>query len=201
VGLTREKGKRVQQLQQGQVRRLDREFFNREVLVVARDLIGVEVLVNGVGGVIVEVEAYHFSDPASHTFRGPTPSNKSMFGPYGHAYVYRSYGIHWGFNFVCLPGSGVLIRALEPTRGVELMMERRGVEKLTLLCSGPGRLTEALGISKAHDGVPLDQPPFELFYPGKTADVSLSRRIGISKAVEQDWRFCLTGSPFLSRKV
>ena len=191
----------MQQLQQGDVRRLDREFFNRDVLVVARDLIGVEALVNGVGGMIVEVEAYHFSDPASHTFRGPTPSNKSMFGLYGHAYVYRSYGLHWGFNFVCLPGSGVLIRALEPTRGVELMMERRGVEKLTLLCSGPGRLTEALGISKAHDGMPLDQPPFELFYPGQAAEVSLSRRIGISKAVEQDWRFCLTGSAFLSRKV
>jgi DNA-3-methyladenine glycosylase len=183
------------------LKKLDKSFFNREVLEVARDLIGVELLVDGVGGTVCETEAYHHNDPASHSFRGPTPSNASMFGPHGHAYVYRSYGIHWGFNCVCLPGSGVLIRALEPKHGVGTMRERRGVEDLKLLCSGPGRLTEALAITKAHDGMALDAPPFALSRPEKFAEVSLSRRIGISKGVEEEWRFSLTGSPFLSRKA
>jgi DNA-3-methyladenine glycosylase len=183
------------------LKRLDRSFFNREVLEVARDLIGVELLVDGVGGIICETEAYHHSDPASHSFRGPTQSNAAMFGPYGHAYVYRSYGIHWGFNCVCVTGSGVLIRALEPREGIGIMRERRNVEDLALLCSGPGRLTQALAITKAHDGLPLDAPPFALSRPEGAIEVSLSRRIGISKGIEKDWRFSLTGSPFLSRKA
>jgi DNA-3-methyladenine glycosylase len=179
---------------------IDRSFFEREVLTVARDLIGVTVLVDGVGGRIVETEAYHFEDEASHSHRGRTASNWAMFGPAGHAYVYMSYGIHWCLNFVCLPGSGVLIRALEPTHGLDEMIGRRGVTKPEALCSGPGKLGEALGVTRAFGGLDLLAPPFELFQPQHSAEVAVSRRVGISKAVERDWRFCLLGSRFLSRR-
>jgi DNA-3-methyladenine glycosylase len=167
-----------------------------EVLVAAGVL-----LVDGVGGVIVEVEAYDGEDPAAHGFRGRTPRNASMFGPPGHAYVYRSYGIHWCLNFVCLPGSAVLIRALEPIAGVEIMKVRRDVNDLSLLCSGPGRLCQALGVSIAHNGLALDQPPFQILKQEKEVEVSVGRRIGITRATEQPWRFGRAGSRFLSRRI
>lgn len=171
---------------------------------VARLLIGVRVLVNGVGGRIVETEAYDREDPASHSFTGPSPRNAAMFGPPGRAYVYRSYGIHWCINFVCREaghGAGVLIRALEPTDGLDLMRARRGLEDIRLLCAGPGRVGQALGIDHSYNGMRLDQPPFELFAPESSLDSSLvvGPRVGISKAVEQPWRFGLAGSRFLSR--
>lgn len=157
---------------------------------------------DGVGGVIVEVEAYDRDDPASHGFGGRTARNAAMFGPPGHAYVYRSYGVHWCLNLVT-DGEGtaaaVLLRALEPTQGLETMRARRGVEDARLLCSGPGRLCRALGITGAHDGLPLDGPPFELRAPGKPVDVVAGPRIGISRAVHHSWRYGLGGSRFLSR--
>ena len=146
-------------------RPLKRSFFARSVHEVAPDLIGATLLVNGVGGIIVEVEAYHHTEPAAHSFRGPTPRNQVMFGPPGFSYVYRSYGIHWCVNFVCeKPGeaSAVLIRALEPTHGLAAMRRRRGVEDERALCSGPGKLCEALGITIQTSELPLDQPPFAL---------------------------------------
>ncbi|HET6624043.1 MAG TPA: DNA-3-methyladenine glycosylase, partial [Gaiellaceae bacterium] len=145
--------------------RLDRSFFERDVPTVARQLVGATLLVDGVGGIVVETEAYAPDDPASHSYSGRTRRNAAMFGPAGHLYVYRSYGIHWCANAVCEAdgvGAAVLLRALEPTAGIERMRERRGLEDVRLLCAGPGRLTEALGITGAHDGLPLDGPPFEL---------------------------------------
>src|SRR6478736_5907872 len=144
---------------------LKRAFFARSVHEVAPDLIGATLLVNGVGGIIVEVEAYHHTDPAAHSFRGPTPRNRVMFGPPGFTYVYRSYGIHWCVNFVCEEegsASAVLIRALEPTHGIAAMRRRRHLQEVHGLCSGPGKLTEALGISDKHNALPLDRAPFEL---------------------------------------
>ena len=179
--------------------RLSATFFAREVQTVARELIGTTLLVDGVGGVIVETEAYDADDPASHCFRGRTPRNASMFGPPGHAYVYRSHGIHWCVNFVCSTASGALIRALEPTAGNELMIERRGTNELGRLCAGPGRLCQALGIDNRHDGAALEQPPFKLLARKQEVSVSAGTRIGISRAVETPWRFCLDGSRFLSR--
>ena len=178
--------------------------FSADAIEVARRLIGVEVLVDGVGGRIVETEAYDREDPASHTFGGPNPRNAAMFGAPGRAYVYRSYGIHWCINFVCREaghGAGVLLRALEPTHGLALMRERRGLEDIRLLCAGPGRLGQALGIGPQHGGMRLDQPPFQLFSPepGPDCAVLVGPRVGISKAVEQPWRFGLAGSRFLSR--
>ena len=180
---------------------LPRDFFARVVHEVAPELIGVTLLVDGVGGRIVEVEAYDREDPASHAYRGPTARNASMFGPAGHAYVYRSYGSHWCLNFVCDSASAALVRALEPTHGLEAMRERRGLEDLRLLCSGPGRLAQALGITGAHDGLPLDEPPFELRAAEDPPALARGRRIGISQAADREWRYAEAGSRFLSRRI
>ncbi|MDP9044006.1 MAG: DNA-3-methyladenine glycosylase [Pseudomonadota bacterium] len=177
--------------------------FERSPIDVARALVGALLLVDGVGGRIVETEAYDADDPASHSHRGPTARNATMFGPPGHAYVYRSHGLHWCFNVVCREaghGAGVLIRALEPTDGLDVMRARRGVEDERLLCSGPGRLGQALGITRAHDGLPLDRPPFDVRPALVAPEVSVGPRIGISKALDLPWRFGLRGSRFVSRR-
>jgi DNA-3-methyladenine glycosylase len=178
------------------------DFFARSVHEVAPDLIGVTILVDGVGGPIVEVEAYDEEDPASHAFRGRTARNAVMFGPPGYAYVYRSYGIHWCINFVCnVPGraEAALIRALAPEHGIEQMRARRGLLADRALCSGPGKLCQALGITREQDGLPLDAPPFELIAREETPPIVTGPRIGITRAVEHKWRYGLEGSPFLSR--
>ena len=183
-------------------KRLTRAFFRRSVLEVAPDLIGVTLLVDGVGGRIVEVEAYHQTDPAAHSFGGPTSRNAVMFGPPGYVYVYRSYGIHWCVNFVCEPkgsASAVLIRAVEPTEGLAVMRRRRGVTDERLLCSGPGRVCEALRITHAENGMALDEPPFQLFARDGVVEVIAGPRIGITKAVEKPWRYGLKSSRFLSK--
>jgi len=170
---------------------------------VAQALIGAILLVDGVGGRIVETEAYDRLDPASHSFSGPTLRNQAMFGPPGRAYVYRSYGIHWCLNFVCREqghGAGVLIRALEPLAGLDLMRERRGVDDVRLLCSGPGRVGQALGIQPEMNGMRLDQAPFQVFSPAEPPVVIKGPRIGISKAKEVHWRFGMHGCTYLSRK-
>ena len=171
---------------------------------VAPALIGVTLLVDGAGGRIVEVEAYDREDPASHGYRGRTERNASMFGPPGRAYVYRSYGIHWCLNLVC-EGEGVpnavLVRALEPTNGLDVMSRRRGLDDPRLLCSGPGRLCQALAVTREHDGLPLDRPPFELLASEQPADVISGPRIGISRAAELPWRYGEAGSKFLSRPL
>ena len=183
---------------------LSRGFFARSVHEVAPELIGCTLLVDGVGGVIVEAEAYDQEDPASHGYRGPTARNRSMFGPPGHAYVYRSYGIHWCLNLVCETegrAAAVLLRALQPTDGLQRMRARRGVDDVRLLCSGPGRLCQALGVTGGHDGRPLDHPPFELLGARSPVDVASGPRIGITAAAERPWRYGLVGSPFLSRSI
>jgi len=184
-------------------RPLKRAFFARSVHEVAPDLIGATLLVNGVGGIIVEVEAYHHTDPAAHSFRGPTPRNQVMFGPPGFTYVYRSYGIHWCVNFVCEKegsASAVLIRALEPTHGIPAMRRRRGMHDDRSLCSGPGKLTEALAITGKHNGLALDTPPIVVHARASQPDIVAGVRIGITKAAELPWRYGLKGSRFLSKR-
>ena len=181
---------------------LRRRFFARSVHLVAPDLIGATLLFKGVGGVIVEVEAYHQSDPAAHSFLGRTARNAVMFGPPGYAYVYRSYGIHWCLNFVCEAegaASAVLIRALEPTHGLAAMRRRRGLADARLLCSGPGRLCEALGITGAQYGLALDAPPFAILARTQDVEVAVGPRIGLTKALDHPWRYGLKGSRFLSK--
>jgi DNA-3-methyladenine glycosylase len=182
---------------------LKRSFFARDVHEVARDLIGAGIYVDGVGGLIVELEAYEPRDEASHAFRGKTPRNAAMFGPAGHAYVYRSYGIHWCLNFVCGDegtASAILLRALEPARGAREMQARRGARAgPRLLCSGPGRLCQALGVTGAFDGLPLDRKPFRLEPRREPVEIVTGPRIGITKAADLPWRYGLAGSPFLSR--
>jgi DNA-3-methyladenine glycosylase len=183
--------------------RLTRDFFARSVHEVAPELIGAALLVDGVGGRIVEVEAYDQDDPASHSFRGPTARTVSMFGPAGHAYVYRSYGVHWCLNLVCAPdgrAEAALVRALEPACGLDVMRERRGVDDPRALCSGPGKLCQALGLTRVHDGLALDEPPFELLARESEPELAIGPRIGLTRAVEQPWRYGLAGSPFLSRR-
>ena len=179
-------------------------FFARSVHEVAPELIGATLLFNGVGGEIVEVEAYHHTDPAAHSYGGPTPRNAVMFGPPGHAYVYRSYGIHWCLNLVC-GGEGVaeaaLVRALEPTEGLDVMRARRGLDDERLLCAGPGRLCQALGVTVEHDGSALDRPPFALHAAAEPLAVASGPRIGITRAAELPWRYGLAGSRFLSRPL
>jgi len=171
---------------------------------VAPELIGAALLFGGVGGVIVEVEAYDGEDPAAHGYRGRTERNASMFGPAGHAYVYRSYGIHWCLNLVCA-GEGepeaALVRALEPMAGLDTMRARRGLTEPRLLCSGPGRLCQALGITREHDGLALDEPPFELRAARGPVEVVTGTRIGLTKAADRPWRYALAGSKYVSRPV
>jgi len=187
-----------------QASRLPRTFFDRSVHDVAPDLIGATLLVDGIGGPIVEVEAYDQDDPAAHGYRGRTERNASMFGPPGHAYVYRSYGLHWCLNFVCegvgIP-SAVLIRAIEPRFGIEIMQARRQVAEIRLLCSGPGRLCQALGLTRAHDGRALDLPPFEIRACSTSVRVANGLRVGITKAADKPWRYGLVESHFLSRPL
>ena len=183
---------------------IGREFFARSVHDVAPELVGATLLVDDVGGTIVEVEAYDQEDPASHGFRGRTARNESMFGPPGHAYVYRSYGMHWCLNLVCEEegvASAVLVRALEPSHGLEAMRARRGLEQDRLLCAGPGRVCQALGITREHDGLPIDRPPFTLHARAREAEVVTGPRIGITRAAELPWRYALAGSRFLSRPL
>lgn len=181
--------------------RIAKSFFDRDVDIVARQLIGTTFLVDGVGGVIVETESYDASDPASHSFGMRRAEwTASMFGPPGHAHVYKVYGMHWCLNFVCRVASAVLIRAIEPTHGIEHMIRRRGTEKLELLCSGPGRLCEALGITKSFDGAPLLRAPASLTARQKRPQILVGLRIGLTKGVEAERRYGLKGSNFLSKK-
>ena len=170
---------------------------------VAPELIGAQLLVDGVGGLIVEVEAYDHEDPAAHGFGNRrTRRNASVFLTGGHVYVYRSYGVHWCLNIVCgdadIAGA-VLIRALEPTRGLDVMAERRGLTDVRLLCSGPGRLCQALGVTREHDGLRIDRPPFSLIARAAPVGVVTGTRIGITKAADRPWRYGLAGSRFVSR--
>lgn len=184
--------------------RLGAGFFARSVHEVAPALLGATLLVDGVGGTIVEVEAYDHDDPAAHGFRGRTARNAAMFGPPGHAYVYRSYGLHWCLNLVCDDegvAAAVLLRALEPAAGLDVMRARRGVADERLLCAGPGRLCQALAVTGGHDGLPLDRPPFELLAPPAGVPVATAPRVGISRAGDRLWRYAVPGSLYLSRPL
>lgn len=176
--------------------------FTQPPLVLARSLIGAQLMLGGVGGRIVETEAYDAGDPASHSFSGPSARNAAMFGPVGRAYVYRIYGVHLCLNVVCgsEPGGAVLIRAIEPMFGIEDMRSRRGAEALRALCAGPGRLCQALGVSMAHNHVSLTAEPFALAPPLEPVDVTVAPRIGITKAADRPWRFGLAGSAYVSRR-
>jgi DNA-3-methyladenine glycosylase len=184
---------------------VNRQFFDRSVHDVARELIGCRLAIGPTAGIIVETEAYEASDPACHAYVGRTARNEVLFGPPGHAYVYLSYGIHSLLNFVTEPegtASAVLLRALEPTEGIDLMRERRGQERIETLCSGPGKLAEALGIDLSLNGADLFQPPFELSEPAgewSTVDVVTGPRIGITKAADLPWRYSVSGSRYVSR--
>ena len=182
---------------------MDAAFFARDVHVVARALLGSLLTVDGVGGIVVECEAYQRDDPASHSFSGPTARNASMFGPLGRVYIYRSYGIHWMLNLVCGvregDASAVLVRALEPTVGLEQMRVRRGGVPDLLLCSGPGRLAQALAIGPDLDGEPVGGGRLELVPAESPVDVVTAPRVGISRAVEQPWRYLTAGSPYASQ--
>jgi DNA-3-methyladenine glycosylase len=183
---------------------LRRDFFARSVHEVAPDLVGVTLLVDGVGGTIVEVEAYDHEDPAAHGYRGRTARNASMFGPPGHAYVYRSYGIHWCLNLVCEEegaASAALLRALEPTQGLDAMRARRGLDDPRLLCAGPGRLCQALSVTREHDGLALDEPPFRLEARTEPIEVVAGTRVGITRAAELPWRYALAESRYVSRRL
>ncbi len=180
---------------------MDSDFYRQPIEALARALIGVQLLIDGIGGVIVETEAYDATDPASHSFAGPTPRNAAMFGPVGHAYVYRIYGLHWCLNLVGgeAPGAAVLIRALAPTEDLDSMARRRTLTDPKRLCAGPGRLAQALGVTSALNSAPLDRPPFALTPADRPAPVVVGTRIGLTKAVDRPWRFGLAGSPWLSR--
>jgi DNA-3-methyladenine glycosylase len=183
--------------------RLRKSFFARSVHEVAPDLIGATFLVNGVGGIIVEVEAYDQTDPAAHSVRGPTPRNAVMFGPPGYTYVYLSYGLNWCVNFVCQAAgsaAGVLLRAIEPTHGLAAMRRRRGITDAKALCSGPGKLCEALAITKALSELPIDRSPIALHARSGGAEIATGVRIGLTKAVDLPWRYGLKGSKYLSKR-
>lgn len=182
--------------------RLGQSFFDRSVHEVAPELIGTTFLAGGVGGIIVEVEAYHHTDPAAHSFRGRTERNAVMFGPAGRLYVYRSYGIHWCVNVVCESegsASAILIRAIEPTARIDLMRRRRHLKDARLLCSGPGRLCQALAITHRHNGLPVDAAPVAFYAAPAPVAIVSGPRIGITKAVELPWRYGLKGSRYLSK--
>jgi DNA-3-methyladenine glycosylase len=179
-----------------------RELLAGSVHDVARSLLGCTFLLDGVGGVIVEVEAYSPDDPASHAFRGRTERNASMFLEPGTLYVYRSYGIHWCVNVACEgvgTGAAVLLRALEPTHGLATMRTRRGDVPDALLCAGPGRLTQALAITREHDGCSIVEPPFALERPVAPVPVAATPRVGIIKAADLPWRYVVRGSRWVSR--
>lgn len=180
---------------------LDEHFFARDVLAVATDLLGASLQIDGIGGIIVETEAYRRDDEASHSFRGQTVANAAMFGSPARAYVYRSYGLHWCLNFVCEQGSAVLIRALEPVYGIETMRERRSVSETRKLCSGPGNLCKALSVTGNMNGLSVLAPPFSLELPAAIPAMTSGVRIGISKAAERPWRFAVKGSPYLSKSI